>query len=331
MRSPRKSSTAIVAALLMAAVPFGKQAAGQAIGVQDDGWHTWQVQAVPGTPDLCCYGWQRGDMSQRGCKLDSRSGGFGSAGAPVMAADKVNVYALLKGSRVSKILALSASCPVTANSDITDLGVIAADDSVAWLQPLVANDTRDSSGAMAAIAVHAGSAARDILVDTASLGGTRQRREGAIFWMAQVRVAETADHLKKLIYEDQDPDIREHAAFAYAQSSALDVAEVLIRQGRNDADPDVRSQAWFWLADTGADESEAEIRHALLNDADLGVREKVVFALSQLPAERAVKELVRIIEDRTINIEIREQALFWLAQTESADAFAFIDSLLGSN
>jgi len=112
---------------------------------------------------------------------------------------------------------------------------------------------------------------------------------------------------------------------------ATDVTEVLIQQGRTDAGPDVRSQAWFLLAETGADEREAEIRHALPDDHDEDVREDAVFALSQLPEKRAIRAPVQIIEDRNMDLEIRKQALFWLAQTEPEDAFTYIDNLLGSN
>lgn len=38
-----------------------------------------------------------------------------------------------------------------------------------------------------------------------------------------------------------------------------------------------------------------------------------------------------IVEDRKMEQEIREQALFWLAQTESEEAFAVIDRLLSNN
>ncbi|MGI9204361.1 MAG: HEAT repeat domain-containing protein, partial [Woeseiaceae bacterium] len=206
--------------LLIVSVPVSNHAAAQIPGIQDDGWHTWQVPAVDGAPDLCCYNWRSGNMSKRHCDLNGRTGGFGSTDDPERADEDVQIYVFMEGSSVSKIRALSSDCPVTVNSKIVDLGPIDADDSAEWLKLLVSSSRRNSAGAIAAIAVHEGSRARDILVDTASHGLSKDHREEAIFWMAQARVSETADALKNFVFEDEDPDIREHAAFSYAQSTA---------------------------------------------------------------------------------------------------------------
>ncbi len=44
-----------------------------------DGWTRWQIAAVEGAPDWCC--WSSGndrDASRAACKLDQDSGNFGS-------------------------------------------------------------------------------------------------------------------------------------------------------------------------------------------------------------------------------------------------------------
>jgi HEAT repeat protein len=119
-----------------------------------------------------------------------------------------------------------------------------------------------------------------------------------------------------------------HAAFALAQSSAPERTELLIRQGREDRDADVRGEAWLWLAQTGASESEAAIFAALREDPSEDEREQAVFALSELPDERAVGSLTQIVRDARMDRAIREQALFWLAQSDSDEAYATIDALL---
>ncbi len=331
MRSPWKTSTAWIALLLIISGPLSNRAVGQLTGIQSDGWHTWQVPAVAAVPDLCCYSWRSGNITNRRCDLDGRKGAFGGTGESDGGDEHVQIYVLMQGSSIEKIRALSSDCPVTASSTIADIGLIDADDSVQWLQPFVSSNRKISAGTIAAIAVHAGSRARDILIDKATHAINRDHREAAIFWMAQTRVYETAGVLKSFIYEDLDPDIREHAAFAYSQSGATDVSDVLIKQGRTDSDPKVRSQAWFWLAESEADESEAVIRYALLNDEDEDVREEAVFALSQLPEERAMRALIQVIEDQEMAMAMRERALFWLARAEFADAYAYIDSVLGNH
>ena len=122
--------------------------------------------------------------------------------------------------------------------------------------------------------------------------------------------------------------MRAHAAFALAQSSAPERTELLIRQGREDRAADVRGEAWLWLAQSGAPESEAAIFAALREDPSEDGREQAVFALSELPDERAVGSLTQIVRDTGMDLAIREQALFWLAQSDSDEAYETIDALL---
>ena len=62
-------------------------------------------------------------------------------------------------------------------------------------------------------------------------------------------------------------------------------------------------------------------------DKSADVREEAVFALSQLPDDRAVKALAAVLEDRSLDQELREEALFWLAQSDSEIAFTYVDKL----
>jgi len=331
VRDLQRSARFVFCLFLLAAAIHSHAAPVEIAGLGENGWHTWQVKAVESAPEMCCYTWKKGAASRRQCDLDQRSGGFSSTDDESLAGDDVQIYAQLTSGHVTRIRVLSAHCPVTADTEIKDVGIVNTNESVAWLQPLVADGGKLSSDAIAAVAVHDGTHARDVLIETAKSGRRRDDREEAIFWMAQVRVAETATVIKEFIFDDDSADIREHAAFSYSQSKASDITEVLVRQGRNDDDPEVRSQAWFWLAQTEAEEIEVEIRYALLNDKDDDVREEAVFALSQLPEQRAVKALAAILEDHQLDREIREQALFWLTQTDSDEAFEYIDRLLSDN
>lgn len=302
----------------------------QISAMTEDGWHTWRVPAVSSAPEICCFSWSSGSVTRRGCDLDSSHGGFSTRSDREYASDEIQMYALLDDGDIKELRALSSSCPVTANAAMTDLGPVTTAESLDWLEGLVEPNGDNTSEAIAAIAVHAGKQASDVLREAAR-SGDEDIREDTVFWMAQVRVPDMAEDVKEFIFDDRDPDMREHAAFAYSQSDAEDAAEVLIRQGRNDENAEVRSQAWFWLAQTEAEESEAEIRRAMREDDDDDVREEAVFALSQLPDERAVKALGDILEDKDLDMEVREQALFWLAQSDSEAAFKYIDSILSDN
>ena len=327
-----EGSARMILFLLVIAAGFHSEIARADIsGLGSEGWHTWQIEAVDSAPEMCCFSWRNSTASRKQCNLDQKKGGFSTTDDSASSNESVQIFALMKAGEVTDLRAFSSSCPVVAESEIVDLGPIDADASVDWLQQFIDGDEDDSSDAIAAIAVHRGSTARNVLLYTAKSGNEEEIREEAIFWMAQVRVNETADDIKRFMFDDDSADIREHAAFSYSQSKAMDIADTLIRQGRNDSDPDVRSQAWFWLAQTEADESEAAIHYALLNDEDEDVREEAVFALSQLPEGRAVTALAAILENKSLSMELREQALFWLAQTESDEAFEYIDRLLSDN
>lgn len=296
-----------------------------------DGWFAWQIPAVESAPEMCCYTWQLGSPKRMQCNLDSGNNRFNFTRDQFPASDDVRIYVRMDSGLVSKIRAFGAQCEVTATTAITNLDSVDADESVAWLEARIENGTRLSSAAIAAIGMHGITRARDVLLDTSTTGKHQDDREEAIFWMALTRVEEMASTLRKFMFEDRNPKIREHAAFSYAQSIASDINDMLIRQGQNDKDPDVRSQAWFWLAQTGAEESEAAIHNAVLNDHDAGVREEAVFALSQLPEEQSVRALVRLLRDRQLDMDTRKQALFWLAQSDTDEAFDAIDRLLSHN
>jgi HEAT repeat protein len=68
----------------------------------------------------------------------------------------------------------------------------------------------------------------------------------------------------------------------------------------------------------------------IANDRDDDVREGAVFAISQLPGERAVDALFAVLGNRQLQPEVREQALFWLVQSDSDRAFEYLDRLLSS-
>ncbi len=99
-----------------------------------DGWHTWQVEVVEAAPELCCFSWNSGIASKKHCNLDGRHGCSGSSYDNPFPSDEIQVYAFMNAGAATRIRVLSSQCPVTSDSAITDLGAVAVDDSVDWLQ-----------------------------------------------------------------------------------------------------------------------------------------------------------------------------------------------------
>jgi hypothetical protein len=295
-----------------------------------DGWYSWQVAAVDDAPGWCCVHWNHGRSTATACDLDANDFNFGHfnfADDGSHAADEaeLQVYALIRGGEAVRVRAMSPACPVESQGPITDLGHVEPAASLAWLRQWVRDD---DSNALAAIALHRGPESLAFLTDLALHEKDKELREEAVFWLGQARIAESMPTIVELMFGDEDPDMRAHAAFALAQSSAPERTELLIRQGREDRAADVRGEAWLWLAQSGAPESEAAIFAALREDPSIEAREQAVFALSELPDERAVGSLTQIVRDTGMDLAIREQALFWLAQSDSDEAYATIDALL---
>jgi len=293
-----------------------------------DGWYTWRVAAVDDAPSWCCVGWNSGQSTPGACQLDSRNHGFSHTDDYLPETSEVQVYARLVNGKADRIRALSPACPVETSKPLNDLGVVSAADSLDWLKPYARND--HDSNALPAISLHRGTEALNVVRELALRDPSKDMREHAIFWLGQVRIADGKETLVQIMFDDPSTEFREHAAFSLSQSSAADKTALLIRQGRTDSSAEVRGRAWFWLAQTGAAESEAAILQAMQDDRSKEVRESAVFALSQLPDERGIASLVRMVKDKTMDRRLREQALFWLAESGNDEAFALIDRLLSA-
>jgi len=301
-----------------------------------EGWVSWQVAAVEDAPAWCCWDDSRGrDGSPKACKLDISDGfGIQDRGATT---DSVKVYARVTAGKVDRLQALSAGCPVETQTPVQELGEVTADDSARWLvdyaRQNAAEPTRHHSlgeSALAALALHRGRVALDALGQFSR--DTRvETRKWSVFWLSMVRGSEGADITSSVMFNDAEAEVRKHAAFALAQTRTPRAAADLIRQGNTDKVADVRAQAWFWLAQTGAANAEQSIEAAIRKDADEEVREQSVFALSQLPGDRAVKALIEVAQDQSLSRAQRKRAIFWLSQSQSDAAQAYLEKVLARN
>jgi hypothetical protein len=127
---------------------------------------------------------------------------------------------------------------------------------------------------------------------------------------------------------DDHRDIGQTALGALAMHRGDLARDALVRIGNSDRQTEIRAKAWFWLGISGAPNAESAISAAVRTDSDDGVREQAVFALSRLPDERAIKALIAVAEDRSLAREQRKRAVFWLGQSESPAALAYLDKVL---
>ena len=91
---------------------------------------------------------------------------------------------------------------------------------------------------------------------------------------------------------------------------------------------DLREQAIFWL---GQDAAEAATRGLTAivddDDADLAVREQAVFALSQRANDEGLPALLQLVR-ASPHPQLRETALFWLAQHDDPRVLALFEEIL---
>jgi hypothetical protein len=323
-------------ASLFAAFALMAPARGAELDLPRDGWASWEITAVEDAPAWCCWKTWKRDVPGTTCMLDDEGHGFGSRDNQTTTS--MRLYARLVNGKVERLRTLASSCPVEAKTPIKDLGVVASDDSARWVLELVQQERKGprqqekhGNEALGALAIHPGSLAFDTLSSIARTDDLAERRKQAIFWLALVRGPAGADLTRKFMFEDESADVRRHAAFASTISKSQTIGADLIRQGNTDKAGEVRAQAWFWLANKGYPNAEESIVAALRKDKEPQVREQAIFALSRLPDERGTKALIAAAEDQTLSKEQRKRAIFWLAQSESKAAEAYLDKVLAGN
>lgn len=325
-------TTAAAALILSLACPAPAPAAEPRL--PRDGWVSWQAPAVAGAPNWCCFSsWDHGEPSSMSCRLDSGLHGYGVHDGDATT-DTVTIYARTAGGKLDRLQALSSSCPVETKTPVQKLGDVTPEDSVRWLEAQARregaearNERSIGENALAALALHRGDLARDGMARFTRDARVETRKK-AVFWLSMVRGEEGAGMTSSVMFGDPSPDVRQHAAFALSQSDSPRAAPDLVRLGNTDKVDDVRGKAWFWLAQTGAADAESAIGAALKKDPSEGVREEAVFALSQLPDERAARALIAAAEDPSLSREQRKRAVFWLSQSDSDAALAYLDRVL---
>ena len=121
----------------------------------------------------------------------------------------------------------------------------------------------------------------------------------------------------------------EHAVFPAILADSVTVWPDLLRLARNtNVSRKARRQAVFWLGQA-AGEAATKGLTDLVEDrtGDRDVREQAVFALSQRPHDEGVPALIRIVRENP-DPELRKKAIFWLGQSDDPRALALFEELL---
>lgn len=288
-------------AVCIASTAFASRVLAAELALPSDGWVSWEVPAVDDAPDWCCWSWNSTDTNPQTCRLDRAPKGYGNRDGATT--DSIRVYARFADGKIERLRALSATCPVKAETEIRDLGAVPVDASARWLASLVKDAevdavTRHQVGedVLPTLAIHRGSLALDVLSGIARNGARDKQREQAVFWLALLRGREGAEVATAVMFGDKDTDVRKHAAFAVSKSKSPQAA--------------------------------ADLMTLVTTDSSADVREQGIFALSQLPEEQATRALIAVAEDASLSRNERKRAVFWLSQSESSAAQAYMEKVL---
>jgi hypothetical protein len=157
----------LLTVLLLAAGASSQARAAEPINLTDDGWYTWRVAST-------------GEY------------------------DEEQFYVQLNSGQPTEIEIVGHWCNSWNRSakkypEATDLGLLDTDTSIDWLQQLTGERSDLSSDALAAISMHEGSRAVQILIDVVESDAHMDVREEAVFWMAQSDSEEAFDYLDRLL------------------------------------------------------------------------------------------------------------------------------------
>ena len=158
--------------------------------------------------------------------------------------------------------------------------------------------------------------------------GGRWRAGTDVTDLGTVSSREAANYLVSIAQNDRGR-IGSKAIFPATMADSADIWPALMRVARNpDVPRDTRNQSVFWLGQAAGEAATAGLTSLVDdNSVDRDVREHAVFALSQRPKNESVPALIKVARSHR-DPEIRKKALFWLGQSHDPRALDLFEELL---
>ena len=152
-------------------------------------------------------------------------------------------------------------------------------------------------------------------------------RGQALFWLGQQ--GDSLDMLGEIALNDPDEELRSQAMFGIAQIDSEAANEFLLEIARSDGPMEVRSNAIFWLGQRG-DERVVDVLIGLWGEVDeVEVRNQLLFGLAQINSEASIDHLIAVAKSENEDPELRQQAVFWLGQSEHPKAKQALIEIIG--
>ncbi|PYM12305.1 MAG: hypothetical protein DME18_11805 [Verrucomicrobia bacterium] len=306
-------------------------------------WIGYAVPAVEGNHHICCTSSEDrhvpASFRHGRCKLEGRDDGMNfqtnSESDEGERSDYLLVLFRVAGASVGKIRVFTDDCELDAGGlPVYWLTDVKLKESIDLLASFVGGTEagtkagrRQSESAIAAIALHADSAADRALGKFVDSGRAEEVRKNTAFWLGNLRGQKGYEILRRMVREDPSDKVREHCTFALHISKVPEAVNAMIDAARNDTSAHVRGQALFWLSQKAGEKAAKAISDAIQNDPETDVKKKAVFALSQLPKDQGVPKLILAARSNR-NKEVRKDAMFWLGQSNDPRALSFFEEVL---
>ncbi len=127
--------------------------------------------------------------------------------------------------------------------------------------------------------------------------------------------------------DEESVCLRRKGVFLISQQGGEGAESMLLAAVRQDPDGEVRQQAVFWLGQSGGKHAAAALDSILRASTDREVQDKAIFALSQQGSPMAMQSLRDFAMKKSAPSELRQQAIFWIGQTDGADNVKWLKSI----
>jgi HEAT repeat protein len=158
----------------------------------------------------------------------------------------------------------------------------------------------------------------DILLDAARNDPEVEVRGEAVFWLSQTQSEKALDAIETVLNSSNDRVVQEKAIFALSQHRSPRAAQILRTWAESNSRPvKLREQAIFHLGQHRDPSNGAYLRNLYAKLSPGSLKEHVLFVLSQRRNEGNEKWLMDVALSETEDIQSREKALFWAAQSRT--------------
>ncbi len=140
-------------------------------------------------------------------------------------------------------------------------------------------------------------------------------RTEAIFWLGSTHSELAAQALDSILFApNADVELRKKAIFSLGQQGRERARLALRRAAEDEHLPEeVRGEAVFWLGNAKLADLDY-FRSLFAKSKNEDFRKRVLFSINQSSSPEASTTLLDIAKDKSVDIDMRKEALFWAGQ-----------------